>query len=33
MTALNRALLPYRHPNLGRPRHAAGKLLRKIARG
>ncbi|MEA3057960.1 MAG: hypothetical protein QOF34_775, partial [Sphingomonadales bacterium] len=33
MTALNRALLPYRHPHLGRPLRAAGKLLRKIARG
>lgn len=33
MTALNRALLPYRHPHWGPPLRAAGKLLRKIARG
>ncbi|MEP7130450.1 MAG: glycosyltransferase family A protein [Sphingomicrobium sp.] len=33
MSALNRALLPYRHPHLGPPLRAAGRLLRKIARG
>jgi glycosyltransferase involved in cell wall biosynthesis len=32
MTALNRALFPYRHPHFGQPLRAAGKLLRKIAR-
>jgi glycosyltransferase involved in cell wall biosynthesis len=32
MAALNRALLPYRHPHLGQPLRAAGKLLRKIGR-
>jgi glycosyltransferase involved in cell wall biosynthesis len=32
-TALNRALLPYRHPHIGPPIRAAGKLLRKFARG
>lgn len=32
MTALNRALFPYRHPRIGQPLRAAGKLLRKLAR-
>ena len=32
MTALNRALFPYRHPRIGQPLRAAGKLLRKIAK-
>jgi hypothetical protein len=32
MTALNRALFPYRHPHLGQPLRAAGKLLRKLSR-
>jgi glycosyltransferase involved in cell wall biosynthesis len=32
MTALNRALFPYRHPHIGQPLRAAGKLLRKLAR-
>jgi glycosyltransferase involved in cell wall biosynthesis len=32
MTALNRALFPYRHPHIGQPLRAAGKLLRRLAR-
>jgi glycosyltransferase involved in cell wall biosynthesis len=33
MAALDRALFPYRHPRVGQPLRAAGKLLRKLARG
>jgi glycosyltransferase involved in cell wall biosynthesis len=32
MSALNRALIPYRYPRLRQPLHAAGKLMRKITR-
>jgi glycosyltransferase involved in cell wall biosynthesis len=32
MAALDRALLPYRHPHLGRPIRAAAKILRRFSR-
>ncbi|MEO8453665.1 MAG: glycosyltransferase family 2 protein [Sphingomicrobium sp.] len=32
MAAVNRALFPYRHPHIGQPLRAAGKLLRKLSR-
>lgn len=31
-SALNRALLPYRHPHAARPMRLAGKILRKLSR-